>query len=343
MTANVQAQTENASALDQYLENRRFRRNLTLAAIAGVFIPYQVWSYASWFSDGIYSFTPDAGQVRPWIIPVSEVFLTIITIVAIVWIGFDAIRKRSWTLDLMMLIGLFLTLFFDTNINFIYPQFFYSSHWTNINQWWGNVPFALNPAGSKMVLPVIFVVGGYIGLAYWCSVLASRFLVWFRERRPQASLRTMSAVLFFVLSVPAIPAVMALDSMHVWATPTGVPYFDFGSDTVRFSVPEALWGPYWVTFLGILRYTAFTTTGFEGRAIGKRMRLATATLATTGALNLSLLLSTGPWWFLGLYSKPFPENYPQHLIGAVCDLPGHQPTTDYGPCPGGPNFKLPIK
>lgn len=33
----------------------------------------------------------------------------------------------------MLLVGLLLTLFFDTNINFIYPQFIYSSHWVNIN------------------------------------------------------------------------------------------------------------------------------------------------------------------------------------------------------------------
>lgn len=332
-----------SNASDPYLQKRRLRRNVALAVIASAFIPYQIWTYTAWLKAGIHSHTPDAGQVRPWIIPVSEVGLVIITVAAVAWIGYDAMRKRSWTFDLMLLIGLLLTLFFDTNINFIYPQFIYSSHWVNINQWWGNAPFGLNPVGSDMVLPVFFVVGGYIGLAYWCSVLASRYFAKFKQHRPQTSLLTMSVVLFLGLSAMAIPAVIVLDHLHVWATPTGVPYFDFGSDTVRLSGLEALWGPTWVTFLGVLRYTTFTAKGFDGLAIGRRKRIAIATLATAGALNLSLLFTTGPWWFLGLYAKPFPQNYPQHLIGRVCDLPGHPSTSDYGPCPGSDQFRLPIK
>ncbi len=194
-----------------------------------------------------------------------------------------------------------------------------------------------------MVLPVFFVIGGYVGLAYWCSVLASLFFTKFKERRPQTSLLTVSVVLFLGLSTMAIPAVVVLDHLHVWATPTGVPYFDLGSDTVRLSALEALWGPTWVTFLGILRFTASTAKGFDGLPVSKRKRMTIATLATAGALNLSLLTTTGPWWFLGLYAKPFPEHYPQHLIGSVCDLPGRQPTTDYGPCPGSDQFRLPLK
>jgi Spirocyclase AveC-like len=105
---------------------------------------------------------------------------------------------------------------------------------------------------------------------------------------------------------------------------------------------------------GIVWFVVFTFIRFTRNDRGQRLhergldhftptkRFAISQLALCGLFALGTINATIMLWIPGLYSGPPTAVLPQHVINDMCDSPGHAPTR-YGPCPGAPGFRLPLR
>ena len=204
-------------------------------------------------------------------------------------IGRECWRKKSLTIDAIYFIGLSLTVFWDTVVNFLQPTFLYSSHWLNLNDWWGHAPLVINPAAGHMISPILFVPLAYTGFSYWVAISGCAYIRWMLRRRPNASLTRVVIELFVTLTVVFAGLVWLADILHAWGTP-GMPPFALSdaSDTLRFSVFELLYGGYWFVVLVLLRFqrkpTDKTITDRGVDNLPAKWRLAVRILAITGSL-----------------------------------------------------------
>ena len=69
------------------------------------------------------------------------------------------------------------------------------------------------------------------------------------------------------------------------------------------------------------------------------------TLATTAWCSLAVICFSMVVTASGFHATSYPTDYPEHLPNVVCDIPGDPDTagSDYGPCPGSPGFRIPLR
>jgi hypothetical protein len=315
---------------------------LALAAVP--LLAYQAWTLVGWLAAGPHQVTAyrSHGSTSWYAARVIEVVLVLAVSVILVRAVHQCRAQRRLTFDAMLFIGLLLTVFWDTVVNFAEPLWFYSSNWLNLNEWWGHAPFVINAAAGRGPFPILA-----LGLLYPFFVFDAMIIcaVMRRAQRrwPDISRARLVAVAFVPASL--IGAILSLIMIlpHLWAGP-GMPLSMLGGD-YRWSIGEFLYIGLWSTTLASLRFFVndrgerLTERGLEHLPAGPRTTLAL--LATIAACNLSVILWSSPLVLAGFKATRYP-NYPRSLSTVVCDTPGLHGSA-YGPCPGGRGFRVPLR
>lgn len=322
-----------------------------LAAIGGLCVVYALWTWGSWLAEGPSEITQtrDPNSVSRWVARAYEGLMAIVVVWVTVRIIWQCHRERRIVFDVVMVIAGFFTLFWDPMVNWMQPNFMYSSQWVNLNTWTGNAPFVVNPTASLMPQPVFIMLIYPFGLLAFAMII-NHGMTAVKRRFPQIS--NFGLILFayfygwilaFFLEAPAF-------LNNLWALPGAPAALSFFGNNHRFAWPE------YVTTAIV--FTTFASVRFfrndRGQTIGERgldglsvaKRTVVSTLATIALFAMSmwvLLLVQIP---AGLHASPYPDGYPAHLINGLCNVPGSknwtEPTT-YGPCPGSDGFRMPVK
>jgi len=150
---------------DQSARRRNRSTDITyaLAGVGVLIVGYALWTWGAWLLAGPRPVTEFRDPHSPtlWVARGYEtaMVITAITVLGVVIRG--CVRHRRMTFDAMMIIAGFFTLFWDPMVNWMQPNFFYSSQWINVNTWVSYAPFVVNPTASQMPQPMVF-----IGLIY---------------------------------------------------------------------------------------------------------------------------------------------------------------------------------
>jgi hypothetical protein len=65
-------------------------------------------------------------------------------------------------------------------------------------------------------------------------------------------------------------------------------------------------------------------------------------LGLVASLQLITLVAAAFYWMMGVYADPPRRALPAHIVQGTCDRDGFE-NTRYGPCPGSPGFRAPIR
>ena len=315
---------------------------LALAAVP--LLAYQAWTLVAWLIAGPHQITAyrSYGSLSWYAARAIEVLLVLAVTAILVRLVRECRAQRRLTFDAMLFIGLLLTVFWDTVVNFVEPLWCYSTDWLNLNEWWGHAPLDLNPAAGHGPFPVLA-----LGLLYPFFVVDAIIICAVMRRAQRRWPAISSARLVAIGFVPAslIGAALSLVMIlpHLWGGP-GMPLSMLGGD-YRYSIGEFLYIGLWSTTLASLRYFVndrgerLTERGLE--RVPPRGRTAVALLATIAVCNLSVILWSAPLVLTGLEATRYP-NYPRSLSNVICDTPGLHGSA-YGPCPGSPGFRVPLR
>ncbi|MCW2856590.1 MAG: hypothetical protein JWR52_2205 [Marmoricola sp.] len=320
-----------------------------LALVAVPLLAYELWTLGAWLSSGPHEV--DAGRVAYsfswWWARGIEVVAVTIAIVLLVSAIRESRRIGRMSFELTLWIALVLTSFWDSVTNVLQPIWFYSSDFVNLNEWWGHAPGFVSPAGGHEPFPIIALV-----FLYPCFVLESRLAVRFWSavtvRNPGISnARLLGLWLVVALGVGSLVS-MTFVLPHLWAGP-GMGPMILHTDSYRWSFAEFGYVGTWSTAICALRLfvdddgVALTERGLSHLSpVGRNV---TRVLATTAWCSLSVIGLSLVVTFSGLFATAYPTGYPAHLPNVVCVIPGDPATAGnaYGPCPGSPGFRIPLR
>jgi hypothetical protein len=341
---------ERATARTEAPPNRRVPPALILALVGALIVGYALWTWGSWLADGPSQITAsrDPESASRWIARGYEAIMVVVAIGLTIRIVRECRRAHRLVFDGVMVIAGFFTLFWDPMVNWMQPNFMYSSQWINLNTWVANAPGAVNPTANLMPQPVFIMLIYPFGLLAFAMILNAG-MRWLRGRFPRTSNVELIAFTYvygwflaFCLEAPAFLS-------NLWGLPGAPAQFSLFGNDQRFA-----WAEYLTT---AIVFTTFASVRFfrndKGQTIGERgldnygpaMRTGIAILATTTLFAMSmwaLLLVQIPG---GLHSSPYPDGYPAHQINGLCNIPGNPNSTKptaYGPCPGSPGFRMPV-
>ena len=320
-----------------------------LAIFGAVCLVWGGWTMIAWLADGPFTITqwqdPDSGS---WIAArVLEGALALTGIGFTVHLGRQCWRQRSLVFDAKLSLASLTLLWMDPLSNFAQPIFMQSSNWTNVNAWCGHMPLVVNPDCGRMPEPILF-----LALAYPFGWLAMVMIMnagmrAARRRWPDLSTAKLVAGTVVAGAVVDIALEAPMVGFRLWNyTGAGPGWLSIFGRNHRFPLAEVVAGAMIFATLALIRFMKDD----QGRTVVERgldhlpprRRTLLSLLALTGVTNLLLAIATVMVVVTGPYADPYPK-MPDHLVNGLCDAPGWEGRTRYGPCPGSPGYRAPIR
>src|ERR1700722_1271763 len=111
-----------------------------LALTAMPLLAYQAWTLVAWLAAGPHQITAyrSYGSFGWYAARAIELARALAVVAILARLVRQCRTQRRLTFDAMLFIGLLLTVFWDTIVNFVEPLWFYSSNWLNLNDWYGH-------------------------------------------------------------------------------------------------------------------------------------------------------------------------------------------------------------
>jgi hypothetical protein len=319
-------------------------------ALAGVpFFVWQSWALISWLAAGPHGITTYNDNSSPtWY--AARVFEAIAIAIAVTvgwWVIRGCIRAGEVTLEALFCLAAGTTWIGDAGFNFYQPLWLTSSNWTNTNQICGNIPFVVNPDCGAVPDPtlffVLFMTFAVLGAAEVMRRVIDRVQArWPRLSRAQLFLMLVAggAILDLAFEIPAV-------ALQLWtySAPLAVSIPLGQRGALRYPIPELIAVAVWMA----IAFSVYIFRDSEGRTVLERgldhlgrLRKVVVFMAVFGMFQIiTWTIGIMPVAVLGPYINEWPR-LPAHLMNQVCDTDGVGGTT-YGPCPGTPGYRMPIR
>ncbi|MCX2930090.1 spirocyclase AveC family protein [Mycobacterium sp. CVI_P3] len=321
-----------------------------LAVIGGLIVAYALWTWGAWLASAPapVSATRDSADMSWWVARAYETIMVIAVAVIGTYVVRQCVRQGRLAFDAIIVIAGFFTLFWDPMVNWMQPNFMYSSQWLNVNTWVAQAPGVVNPTAGLMPQPVFIMLIYPFGLLGF-AIIINHGMRLVQRRFPQISTFALMAfaygyglILGGCLEAPTFLS-------NLWGLPGAPADFSLFSNGQRYAWAEYLTTGIVFTTFAAVRYfkndkgETIVERGLQSfRPAAKTVVTVFATIAVFAMSMWALLLVQIP---AGLHASPYPDDYPAHLINGLCNIPGNPNSTvptAYGPCPGSPGFRMPV-
>jgi Spirocyclase AveC-like len=305
------------------------------AAAGAVLFVWQVSTFVRWIARGhVESITQFRDSTVPaWAAARAfELVFLAITIVLVTWIVRNALRQKRFTLDAMIAIALLSSAWLDPAFMFYKQIFLYSSEFTNVRAWCGDMPGVVNAECGHTPEPLI------VPLLYVDVLVAALLAAWvIGKMRPRfdnwsvwhtiACAGLVGAAFDFVMEVPVI---------HV-----GLWQYASGPDILA---PPGLQGAHRYSLTTAFTFALITASvtairmhrNDRGESFLERNQSRTLPsrfvtfVAVVGFIQLTVIASFVPAMLAAPYAGPW-QQYPAHLTNGMCDNNAAAAATPY-PC-----------
>ncbi|WP_197420380.1 spirocyclase AveC family protein [Mycobacterium sp. NAZ190054] len=320
-----------------------------LAGLGSVFLVWQVWTLTAWLLDHPHQITQfrDPNTASFWIARVLEVIGVIVAVLVIRYAVQDCRRAGRLTFDAKLVIAALSAAWLDPTVNAMAPVWFYSSNFVNLNAWTGNMPFIINPDAGRLPEPVLLIASFYLGMFPVLAFLLNRGMRFLQRRNPDISAVKLMAVSFVTVMVGGIAFSIPMYFLRLVAAPGSPEVLSVtGGGATRYPILEPVIFASISTGLAMARWLKDD----RGNSLVVEQHPPTRSplraqvislLALIGLANILLFAANSLIVMQGFFASPYNE-MPAHLVNEMCDAPGYTDTV-YGPCPGSPGFKMPIR
>ena len=238
-----------------------------------------------------------------------------------------------------------LAFWMDSFYNFVVQTNAYSSNLVNIGNWCSHTPFVINKACGESPEPILLIGLCYTFGLLGCGMVGGAFLNALGRRFPNLSTAKKLAVCMLLMSLVDLLGDFAATRLGLWNL------FVSDSFTVwdsQHRCPILILIPAGCFFGGPVVMRHFKNdkgqTVFERglEHLSARARKTVTFLSLAGTMQVLIFITiTFLVGGMGLYAKNTPD-YPAHTVNGMCDV-GTVTGTAYGPCPGTPGYKAPLR
>jgi hypothetical protein len=321
----------------------RWQHYLSIVAI--VFLAVEAWTLIAWVSHGVHPITRhrDTGSASFVIAKIYEVSAVLLLFGVGFYVVRRCVRERRFTFDAQLCVAGALAFWLEPVLyNFYVPTILYSSNFINVGNWCSHAPLVINKNCAANPEPL------FIGIMYvvqWVvfGIIGGKVLDRVQRRRPLSMAKRLA-----VLAVLAVVIDMTLDwvgpNAHLWNefAPTSISLFDSAHRL-----------PLWIPLAAVMYYVPPMIVRYirndRGQTIFEqgldhlrpRTRGALRFLSLVGFIQVTVAVTALFMANMGLYASHTP-NYPPSIINNSCNV-GSIHDSPYGPCPGTPGFRAPIR
>lgn len=318
-----------------------------LAFVGVLFLAWGAWTIAAWLAAGPHQVTQFRDRSSgAWVAArIYEGLAILMSVIVGTFVVRNCLRQRRLTWDAQLCVAGFFVYWIDPLPNFYQPILLYSSDWVNVNNWCSQVPGVVNSDCGRMPEAVLFLWPVYIfgllaGAILGCWVI--RRAVAARPGLSFAKLVIIASVLGAVIDMAMEIPIIRIGLWRYAAFPDG--WSIFGGQ-YRYPIFEALVSIAFFAPVILVRHYKDDRgrTVFERGLdhLRPRARTALSLVATIGLVQILVFVGCLILIPIAPYSGPWP-NYPPHLVNGLCDN-GAFHNTRYGPCPGSPGYKAPVR
>jgi len=328
----------------------RWRWQQLLAGVGVLFLVWETWTLVSWLGQNPHQVTEFRDKdSATWILArVYEFGMIAVSAGLLAFVVRQCRRARTVTFDAQLLVAGLLAYWLDPAENFFQPIFLYSSQWTNVSSWCSQMPFVVNPDCGRLPEPYLFLTLTYSFGTLVCAIGGGWLLRAVRARRPHLSTPAVLVLvgIFGVLFDLALEYPMV--ATHLWNYAGFPDSFSLFSGSVKYPVIVMIaafvfWGG--LTAVRNLKNDRGETIFEQGldHIRSPRWRRALGFLSLVGFFQLLILTADAICMLGGPFSSPY-RDYPAHVVNGLCDTADGVVTgTRYGPCPGTPGYRMPIR
>lgn len=308
----------------------------------------EAWTLTAWLADGPHGVTThrDRGDASWWVARAWEGGLVVLALVMVAYLVRSYRRDGRLGFDHQFALAGLLTMWSDPIVNYYAPLFSYSTQWTNVNTWLGHVPFVINPDAGRLAWPYLSTGILYVFVVPAAAIVGCWVVRKLKDRQPGISNARCIAVLVVFAAALDLVYEGALYQANLW-TWIGLPnQFLILGGAHKYPWIEYVTGIIWFVVYTLIRYHVddkgrrLHERGLE--AYSPRRRFAISQVALIALFHVGVVVATIPLWIVGFYSGPPLARLPGHAVNGLCDAPGISGTR-YGPCPGTPGFRLPLR
>jgi len=310
----------------------------------------ELWTVIAWIADGPTQSTRyrDTTSISWYAAHACEIGAAIVAILVLVHLYRDCKTKgRFLTFDVMLCLACSTLWWADHAVDFFAPGFLVSSNFINLNSPLGHLPFKINPALGAMPDSIVFFflveTFGILGAA----LLVEKLLRSIRAKWPDITRGREALIILaigFGIEAAWEPMSLAL-GLWTYELPLSLPIGKYGG---RYPFAELVAGGLWFALFIMLREfrndrgQSVVERGLHGHAPRTR---AAISLAAMYALAQTIMWIPGNLpQALSIFYAPRWHDAPASVVNGVCDIPGTDaPATAYGPCPGSPGFRMPVR
>ncbi len=318
-----------------------------LAVLGFIFLFWEGWTIVSWLADGPRQITEfrDSSSAGWYAARVYEGIAIMLAIAVGTYVVRGCIRERRLTLDAKICIAGALTWWLDSFTNVLQPLFMYSSNWVNVANWCGHMPLVVNPDCGALPQP-IFIFNMYLFGCLTFAMIMCAVMRKARARWPGISTAKLIGLVFILGIAIDIAFEVPMFLLKLWAYPGSPDELAImgGTATKYPAIEIVMAGVGFATFAAVRFFKDDAGRSFVERGLDHhppRRRSLISLLALVGVLNGVWLFATGAQALVGFYADPY-KKMPAYIVNDMCDAPGITGTR-YGPCPGSPGYKAPIR
>lgn len=323
---------------------------LNLFALAAVpLLLIQAWTWITWLADSPRQITEFRDKDDfSWYLAIGyQVAAITACAVVMFFVIRGCLRARALTFDAMFCIAGISCYWLDATANVFQPVFFYSSQWINLQDWTNNIPLLPNPDAGRIPEAVAFTPAIYLGgllmfVKLTCAIMRAAARKW-----PNMSLAGLTGIALGVGLTLDIAIELPMFMFDLWAYPGAptMPSFPGLDGAHRYPIAEILIGMgIWAPMALMYYYCDDRGQTVMERGLaqhGTTRRTVLTQLRLIGAFNLLMIWLASFYWILGVFSQPYPEDMKPYIVNNACDAPGYSGTR-YGPCPGSPDYRMPM-
>jgi hypothetical protein len=320
-----------------------------LAGVGVVLLVWEAWTLVAWLGAGggrqADEFRDPAFSTASWwTARVYELIIVAGAMAVATYVVRGCLRQRRITFDGLFCVAAFSAWWIDPAVNAWTPTFLYGQNWLNFTSWCSQMPFVVNKDCGRLPEP------WSMGLIYAFGILlVVKSGGWFLRRLEDRGVPPGRRVV--LLGLAAIVGELIFEApaiiTHNFNYLGGFDWAPFVPDNIRMppllDLAAAVWFYGMFVTVGHFRNDRGETLverGLERFSLRRRQTLTF--LCLVASIQLITMVAAGFYWMMGVYVDPPSRPLPAQILQGMCDRDGFVETR-YGPCPGSPGFKAPIR